>query len=231
LAALAHQRGIVFHTDAVQAAGQLPLDVQALGVDLLSLSGHKFYGPKGVGVLYIREGTSFSSSQTGGGQEGGHRAGTQCTPLIVGLAKALQLAYQEFEARNAHFRTMRDYLIDRVLTTVPDVTLTGHPSERLSTHASFILDGLPSSALVDALDSEGIAASGASACKAGSSEPSSVVVALGYTRSQASSTLRLTVGLKTTYQEIDTAVQSLASWTERLRRKPAPVSSLHRVPA
>jgi len=221
LAAAAHQRGIIFHTDAVQAAGQLPLDVQALGVDLLSLSGHKFYGPKGVGVLYIREGTPFSSSQTGGGQEGGRRAGTHCTPLIVGLAKALDLAYQEFESRNAHFRTMRNYLIDRVLSAVPDVVLTGHPTERLSTHASFILDGIPSSVLVDALDSDGIAASGASACKAGSSEPSGVVLALGYSRSQAASTLRLTVGLRTTFQEIDTAVESLVSWTERLRCKVA----------
>lgn len=219
LAGIARQRRIVFHTDAVQAAGQLPLDAQALGVDLLSLSGHKFYGPKGVGVLYIREGTPFSSSQTGGGQEGGYRAGTHCTPLIVGFAKALQLAYEEFEVRNAHFQTMRNYLIERVLSTVPGTVLSGHPTERLSTHASFILDGIPSSALVDALDSDGIAASGASACKAGSPEPSGVVLALGYTRSQAASTLRLTVGLKTTFQEIDAAVQSLACWTERLRPK------------
>lgn len=218
LARIAHEHGILVHTDAVQAAGQLPLDVQALGVDLLSLSAHKFYGPKGIGVLYVRDGVEILPSQTGGGQEQGLRAGTQATPLIVGLAKALQFAYDEFDARLEHYRHIRDYLIDRVLTTIPNAILTGHPSRRLPTHASFVFEGISGGTLVDILDSRGVAASSASACKAGSHDPSAVLLALGYDAELASSSLRLTIGTQTTQRQIDSAVNHLAYAVNTLRQ-------------
>ena len=131
LAAAAHARGVIFHTDAVQAAGQLTLDVQMLGVDMMSLSAHKFYGPKGIGMLYIRDGIDIASAQTGGSHESGRRAGTHNTPFIVGMAAALELAYAEREARTDHLRQMRDALIDGILSSVPDAVLTGHPVDRL----------------------------------------------------------------------------------------------------
>ncbi|HVO42318.1 MAG TPA: cysteine desulfurase family protein [Aggregatilineales bacterium] len=206
LAAAAHERGVLFHTDAVQAAGQLPLDVQKLGVDLLSISAHKFYGPKGVGALYVRDGLELVTAQTGGGQERGRRAGTYNTPAIVGLARALELAYATLAERTAHYRTLRDHLIEGILTANPQARLSGHPEQRLPSHASFVFDGLNSGPLLDYLDLNGIAASAASACKAGSAEPSSVLLALGYSRKLASCSLRLTVGLQTTAEAIDTAI-------------------------
>lgn len=221
LAACAHERGVLFHTDAVQAAGQLDLDVQRLGVDLLSLSGHKFYGPKGIGALYVREGTPLSTVQTGGGQEFGLRAGTHNTPLIVGLAKALELAYAEFEQRTAQFRALRDQLIDSVLRSIPNALLTGHPEQRLPTHASFVFDGLENSDLLGHLNSKGIAASAASACKTGSSKPSSVLLALDYEPALASTSLRLTVGLHTTPEEIQHTVDVLAAYISKHTARPA----------
>jgi cysteine desulfurase len=215
LAALARERGIIFHTDAVQAGGQQPLDVQTLGVDLLSLSAHKFYGPKGIGVLYVREGIELCTAQTGGGQEFSLRAGTQNVALIVRLAKAMELAYTEFEARCAQFARLRDQLIDGVLSRVPGAHLTGHPENRLCTHASFVFDDLPGGILVNELDQVGICASSASACKAGSIDPSSVLLALGYWPALASASLRLTVGLHTTEAEIELSVSQL----ERIVRK------------
>jgi cysteine desulfurase len=218
LAHIARQHGVLFHTDAVQAAGQLPLDVQRLGVDLLSLSAHKFYGPKGIGALYVRDGVEISPTQTGGGQERGLRAGTYSTPLIVGLAKALELAYSEYEERQAHFQTLRDTLINGVLSTIPGVYLTGHPTQRLPTHASFVFEGIPGGLLVSSLDSAGIAASSASACKAGSVEPSSVLLALGYPPELATASLRLTVGIKTTLRDIEYTIDSLAGVVAKLRQ-------------
>ncbi|HRL14311.1 MAG TPA: cysteine desulfurase family protein [Aggregatilineales bacterium] len=211
------ERGVLFHTDAVQAAGQLPLKVDALRCDLLSLSAHKFYGPKGIGALYVRAGTRLHAVVTGGGQESGLRPGTTPTPLIVGLAKALELAYAEFDARVSRLKELRDRLIDSVLTRIPDCQLTGHPEQRLPSHASFIIEGINGSELVDYLAADGIAASSASACKAGSLTPSSVLIALGYKPRQAVSSLRLTVGLHTTEREIATAVTSLAYCVEALR--------------
>ncbi|MBZ0298725.1 MAG: cysteine desulfurase, partial [Anaerolineae bacterium] len=165
LGSLARERGILFHTDAVQAGGQLMLDVQQLNVDMLSLSAHKFYGPKGVGVLYIREGVALESSQTGGSHENGRRAGTHNTPFIVGLAKALEIAYAEREKHNAHYQAMRDRLIEGVLADVPSARLTGHPDQRLPAHASFLIEGIDSNTLLMHLDMNGIAASSGSACK------------------------------------------------------------------
>ncbi len=220
LAAIAHEHDALFHTDAVQAAGQLSLDVDALGVDLLSISGHKFYGPKGVGALYVRDGVELTPAQTGGSHERGLRAGTQNTPLIVGLAVALQLAYDELETRTAHYRKLRDQLIGNVLATIPNARLSGHGSNRLPGHASFVFENIYSGTLVSQLDEQDIAASAASACKTGNPEPSSVLLALGYDRETAACSLRLTVGVQTKPQDIDYTVKTLAAAIKTLIRKP-----------
>lgn len=218
LAAQAKARGVLMHTDAVQAAGQLPLDVQALGVDMLSLSAHKFYGPKGVGALYVRDGIRLTPSQTGGSHEEGQRAGTVNTPGVVGLAKALQLAYDEFDERTAHYRSLRDQLIDEVLRLVPNARLTGHPEQRLPGHASFLLDGLDGNTLIMHLDMKGLAASSASACKTGNPEPSSVLLAMGVPYETAFGSLRLTIGKDTTETDIEYSVSVLAQIVEKLYR-------------
>jgi cysteine desulfurase len=218
LAALAKERSVLLHTDAVQAVGQLPLDVQSLGVDMLSLSAHKFYGPKGVGALYVREGVELTPSQSGGNHEKGRRAGTQNTPMIVGLAKALELAYEELDDRVSHYQMMRDQLIDGVLTRVPGAHLTGHPTQRLPSHASFVIDDLDNGALIMHLDVRGVAASGGAACKTGNPEPSQVLLAMGYTPKEASGSLRLTVGRQTTDDDVDYAVEMLAETVEKLRK-------------
>lgn len=211
-------RNVLMHTDAVQAAGQLPLDVRQLNVDMLSLSAHKFYGPKGVGLLYIRKGVELIPSQTGGSHEEGRRAGTLNTPGIVGMAKALELAYQERDTRVQHFIALRDQLIDGVLNRVPDAILTGHPTNRLPSHASFLFDGLDGNQLVTHLDLRGIAASSASACKTGNPEPSSVLLVMGLSPKEALGSLRLTVGLQTTAEDIAYTVDVLVDVVARLRK-------------
>ncbi|NWF68651.1 MAG: cysteine desulfurase [Chloroflexi bacterium] len=216
LAALARANGTLFHTDAVQAAGQLPLDVQALGVDMLSLSAHKFYGPKGVGLLYVRTGVELLPAQTGGSHERSRRAGTHNTPLIVGLAKALELAYVEMAARTTHYRQMRNLLVEGIMQRVPGAQLTGHPIQRIASHASFVFEGIDSSTLLMHLDMKGVAASGGSACKTGNPEPSGVLLAMGYTPQQAIGTLRLTVGLQTTADDVDYAVNAIAASVQKL---------------
>ena len=218
LAALAHERGILFHTDAVQAIGQLNVDVQTLGVDLLSLSAHKFYGPKGVGALFVREGVHLVPSQSGGSHEEGRRAGTLNTPSIVGLAKALELAYEEQAERVAHLQARRDQLISGILERVPNAELTGHPERRLPSHASFVLEGVDANLLLMHLDMKGVAASSASACKTGNPDPSDVLLAMGYSREQALGGLRLTVGKDTSEDDIDYAVEVVAETVEKLYR-------------
>lgn len=221
LAAAARERGIVFHTDAVQAAGQLSLDVQQLGVDLLSISAHKFYGPKGAGALYVRNGVDILTTQTGGGHEHGLRAGTTAPAQIVGLATALELAYNALEQRTAHYRALRDSLINGVLTHLPNARLTGHPEDRLPSHASFVFENIDSSQLLTRLDDAGIAASAASACKTGAAAPSSVVLALGYPPELASASLRLTVGTQTSQRDIDFTLQTLIAIIRALTLDPA----------
>ncbi len=218
LAALAHERGALFHTDAVQAAGQLDLDVQMLGVDLLSLSAHKFYGPKGVGALYVRGGVELVAAQSGGSHENYRRAGTYNTPGIVGMALALELAHSEREARLAHYRARRDQLIEGVLAQVEGVQLTGHAMMRLPAHASFVFEGIDANMLVVHLDLKGIATSSASACKTGNPEPSAVLLALGYPPDLALGSLRMTVGTATTEADIAYAVETLAATVAKLRR-------------
>lgn len=218
LSEIAKGQGVLMHTDAVQAAGQLPLDVQALGVDLMSISAHKFYGPKGVGALYVREGVDLVTSQSGGSHEAGRRAGTHSTPLIVGLAKALEIAYEEREARIQHYQHLRDRLIDGVLNRVSGAHLTGHPEKRLPSHASFVFDEIDGNTLLIHLDLKGIAASSASACKTGNPEPSSVLLALGYERELAKSSIRMTVGQHTTEADVEYAVDTLAATVEKLHK-------------
>jgi len=217
LAAVARARGVPFHTDAVQAAAYLPLDVQALGVDLLSLGGHKFYGPKGIGALYVRKGTPLAPQITGGGQESGRRAGTSNIPLIVGLARALELTAAEREIRAAHVRPLRDHLIGQVLETIPDARLTGHPAERLPNHASFVFENVDGNFLLTLLDAAGFACSSGSACKAGNPEPSEVVSALGLPREWAFGSLRVTLGKDSTAPEVDSFLQTLPALVEKAR--------------
>ncbi len=218
LAAQAHERGVIFHTDAVQAAGQLDIDVRTLGVDLMSISAHKFYGPKGVGALYVREGVDLIASQSGGSHENNRRGGTYNTPGIVGMAKALELAYAELDERTAHYQALRDQLIDGVLSRIPGAQLTGHPEQRLPSHASFVIDGIDGNTLLMHLDVKGIAASSGSACKTGNPEPSEVLLAMGYPRDLALGSLRLTVGMQTTADDVDYAVETLAGTVETLRK-------------
>jgi cysteine desulfurase len=218
IAGLAKGSGVLLHTDAVQAAGQLPLDVQMLGVDMLTISAHKFYGPKGVGALFVRDGLELTASQTGGSHEEGRRAGTHNTAFIVGMAKALELAYEEFDERVAHYLAMRDQLIDGVLSHVPGARLTGHPTQRLPSHASFVIEGVETGKLIMHLDMHGVAASGSSACKTGNPEPSQVLLAMGYSSKEASGSLRLTVGRQTTAEDVDYAVEALVETVAKLRK-------------
>lgn len=218
LADHAHARGALLHTDAVQGAGQLTLDVDTLGVDMMSLSAHKFYGPKGVGALYVRDGIQLTTAQTGGDHEEGRRAGTLNTPGIIGMGAALTLAYAEHDTRVAHFHHMRDALISGILAKVSGAQLTGHPTQRLPAHASFVIDGIDANTLLMHLDLRGIAASSASACKTGNPEPSGVLLAMGYSRALALSSLRLTVGLQTTMADIEYAVETIAASVEKLRQ-------------
>ncbi len=217
IAEVCQQHGVVFHTDAVQAAAYLPVDVQALGVNLLSLGGHKFYGPKGVGALYVRQGTPLIPSQTGGGQEFGLRAGTQNVPYIVGFAEALRLAAEEREARLAHVRPLRDKIIGTVLEEIPETQLTGHPDQRLPQHASFAFKDLDGNLLLTLLDAAGFACSSGSACKTGNPEPSEVMSAIGLSREWGLGSLRVTLGSGTTPEQVEAFLQTLPELVAKSR--------------
>jgi len=202
IAAICRQAHVLFHTDAVQAAGYFPVDTQKLNVDLLSLGAHKFYGPKGVGALYIRKNIPLIPAQTGGSQEFGMRAGTQNIPYIVGMAKAFELAVEERLARVDHVRPLRDRLIKTVLDEIPDARLTGHPTERLPNHASFVFKDVDGNALLSILDMEGFACSSGSACKTGDPEPSDVLLSIGLDREWALGSLRVTLGAGTKASQV-----------------------------
>src|SRR5579884_3635716 len=217
IAELIKGRGIYFHTDAVQAGGSLDVDVDKLGVDMLSLSGHKFYAPKGVGVLYVRQGTPLLPQLQGGGQERNRRAGTENVPYIVGLATALQLATEELPSTTARLRALRDRLIRGVLERVPGAHLTGHPTARLPNSASFVFEGVEGEALLLALDQVGICASTGSACTSGSLEASHVLKAMGLPVDLAQGSLRLTLGKGTDADQIDRTLEALPAVVERLR--------------
>lgn len=209
--------GVLLHSDGLQAAGQLNPDVTALGVDLLSIGAHKFYGPKGVGALYVRSGVDLLPSQTGGGQEGGLRAGTSNVPLAVGMAAAFTAAHERRDAQAAHYRHLRDMLIDGICQRIPDVRLTGHPTARLPNHASFVFRGIDGNDLLMQLDLAGIAASSGSACKTGNPEPSAVIRALGIDDEWGLGSLRLTVGRHTTESDIAFVLDTLPGIVARMR--------------
>ncbi len=209
-------RKIPFHIDAVQAGGALPLDVTALNADLLSLSAHKFYGPKGVGILYARQGTRLLPQLQGGSQERGRRAGTENVAGIVGAATALRLAYEELPYVMPRIMTLRDRLIEGLLT-IPGSHLTGHPTERLPNNASFCFEGVEGESILLNLDLLGIAASTGSACTSGSVDPSHVLLALGLPVELAHGSLRLTLGKGNSDEDVDTILSVLPGIIEKLR--------------
>lgn len=219
IAAITKKRGVLFHTDAVQAGGYLPVDVNKLGIDLMSLGAHKFHGPKGVGVLYVRSGTPLLPLQTGGSHERNRRAGTENIPYIVGLATALQIAQDERAAANARLQAMREKLVEGILERNAGAQLTGDPQNRLPGHASFVIPGAIGDEMVLGLDLAGIAGSTGSACTAGSAEPSHVLAALGYPADVARGALRLTLGRENTDDDVDYAVNVVTDVVRKLRGK------------
>jgi cysteine desulfurase len=224
-AAIAREHGAIFHTDAVQAAGQFALDVEALDVDMLSLSSHKFYGPKGMGVLYLRDGVSFLTTQTGAKHEDHRRAGTHNVPGIVGTARALELVRAELSETTARLTKLRTRLVDGVLERVPGAELSGHPTERLPGHASFVFRDVESNTLLMHLDQHGIAASSGSACKVGDPKPSPILEALGYGPEWTRGGLRLTLGHSTAESEIDAVLDVLPEAVAQVRRVGTPTLS------
>jgi cysteine desulfurase len=206
-----------FHTDAVQAAAYLPVDSRSLGADLLSLGAHKFYGPKGVGVLFVRTGTPIIPVLTGGGQEYGLRAGTQNVPYIVGFAEALRLTAEERLQRITHLSPLRDRIIGTVLEEIPDSRLTGHPSSRLPNHCSFVFKDLDGNLLLTLLDSAGFACSSGSACKTGNPEPSEVMTAIGLSQEWNLGSLRITLGAGTTAAHVNALLEELPGLVSKAR--------------
>jgi cysteine desulfurase len=219
IAKIAKQRGVLLHTDAVQAGGYLPLDVNQLGVDLMSLGAHKFHGPKGVGVLYVRNGTPLLPMQTGGSHERNRRAGTENIPYIVGMATALKIAQDERETTNARLLALREKLIEGILERVVGAQLTGDPKDRLPGHASFVIPGAIGDEMVLGLDLAGVAGSTGSACTAGSIEPSHVLAAMGYPADLARGALRLTLGRNNTEAEVEYAINAVSDVVRKLRRE------------
>jgi len=217
LARIARDRGAVFHTDAVQAAGAVPVDVKALGVDLLSLSGHKLYGPKGVGALYVRRGTRLAPLVHGGGHERRLRSGTENVPAIVGLGAALTRAVEHMPGDGARVTALRERLVAGVLDAVPETRLLGHPSRRLPGNAAFAVRYVEGESMLLQLDREGIMVSSGSACASGSGEPSHVLLALGLPPEEAHGSIRVTLGRENTEREVDRFLQVFSPIVARLR--------------
>ncbi len=217
LARIAHAHGAAFHTDAVQAVGAVPVDVRALDVDLLSLSGHKLYGPKGVGALYVKRGTRLQPVIHGGGQERSLRSGTENVPGIVGLGAALELATAEMEATRPRLAALRDSLVQGVLESVPDVRYLGHPTNRLPGNVAFTVRYIEGESMLLQLDSQGFMVASGSACAAGSLEPSHVHLALGLEAEEAHGSLRLTLGRGNTQDEVDAFIEAFPPIVEKLR--------------
>lgn len=216
IGALCRERGVLFHTDAVQAAGHLPLDVGPLNIDMLALSAHKFYGPRGVGVLYVRRGLPLLNLIEGGAQERGKRAGTENLPAILGMATALKEACDSMEAEGARETALRDRLIAG-LAQIPHSALNGDRTRRLPNNVSFCFEGIEGESLLLLLDDKGVAASSGSACTSGSLDPSHVLLAIGRPHEVAHGSLRLTLGRETTQEEIDFTIQAVTEVVDRLR--------------
>ncbi len=218
IGALCRERGIPFHTDAVQTVGKLPIDVRAMHIDLLSLSAHKLYGPKGIGALYIRRGVSLERYQDGGQQERGRRGGTLNVPGIVGLGRAIDISVSDIEAEGARLTGLRNGLLDAIEAQIDGVRIIGNRTLRLPMNVHVCIEGIQGEALLLALDAAGICASAGSACAAGSTDPSHVLKALGIDRDLARGALRLTLGKSTGRDEIDYLVETLARAVRNLRR-------------
>ena len=217
IGAIAKEHGILFHTDAVQAFGQLPINVDVCHIDMLSASGHKLNGPKGIGFLYIRKGVKIRSFVHGGAQERKRRAGTENVPGIVGLGKAVERAMSSMEERTAKERETRDYLIERVLTEIPYCRLNGDRTRRLPNNANFSFQFLEGESLLIMLDMKGICASSGSACTSGSLDPSHVLLAIGLPHEIAHGSLRMTLSAETTKEDIDYTIDNLKEIVAHLR--------------
>lgn len=209
--------GCLFHTDAVQAYGQIPIDVNRLGIDLLSASSHKIYGPKGIGLLYIRDGITLTPLIFGGGQEGGIRGGTENVPAIAGFGTAAKIAAMQMQKTIRHESMLRDYLIRRVLNEIPFCRLNGSLKNRLPGNTNFSFEYVEGSSLLMMLDARGICASSGSACSSASADPSHVLTAIGLSPDLARASLRLTLGRETTKKELDTVVSILKETIGQLR--------------
>ncbi len=218
IAGLAKERKIYFHTDAVQAVGSIKIDVKEQNIDLLSLSAHKFYGPKGVGALYIRKGVKIISILHGGHQERGRRAGTENVPGIIGLGKAIEIAVNTMDENAARIKALRDKLIQGVMEKVPYTRLNGHPEKRLPGNTSFCFEFIEGESLLLNLDIKGIAGSSGSACSSGSLDPSHVLLAIGLSHEIAHGSLRLSLGDINTQEDIDYVLEVLPPIVDRLRQ-------------
>jgi len=217
IAAVAHEHGVPMHTDAVQAVGAVPVDVGELGVDMLSLSGHKLYGPKGIGALYVRRGTKVKPVLHGGGQERGLRSGTENVAGAVGLGVAIELATEALPTAAAHMAAMRDRLVAGILATVPEVESLGHPTDRLPGNVCVSVRYIEGESMILKLDAAGIAASSGSACASQSLEPSHVILAMGYDAVAAHGSLRLSLGRENTDAEVDRFLEVFPGIVEQLR--------------
>lgn len=216
---IAKKHNIIFHTDAVQAIGNVRIDVKELNINLLSMSAHKFYGPKGMGALYVQNGIEFEKLQDGGHQEKDKRAGTENVPGIVGIGKAIELAYKNFDDDNKKMIELRDYLINEVNSKIPNVKLNGSIKSRLPGNANFSFEGIEGEELLLKLDEKGICASSGSACSSGSSEPSHVLTSIGLSKDLAYGTLRITIGKENTKEDIDYLIDNLVTIVEYLRNR------------
>ena len=217
IAKLCKAKGALFHTDAVQAVGSLPLNVSEQGIDLLSLSAHKFYGPKGVGALIVRNGVRLDKLIIGGAQERSMRGGTTNTPGIVGLGEAIARAVGGMEENNAHVRALRDHFIDRVQKEIPDLRLNGHPTDRLPNNVNFSFEYVEGESILMTLDLKGIAVYSGSACTSGSLDPSHVLLAMGVPVELAHGSIRFTFGRRNTLEETDYTVEVLKETLQNLR--------------
>lgn len=218
IAKIAKEHNIPFHTDAVQAIGAVDINVKELGVDMLSMSGHKFNGPKGIGALYIRKGLKIDNFVHGGGQESGKRAGTENTPGIIGLAEAIELATKNIEEKTAKIRKLRDYTIEEIEKRIPYCRLNGHRTNRLCGNINFSFQFIEGESLLLMLDIKGIAASSGSACTSGSLDPSHVLLAIGLEHEIAHGSLRISLGYQNTKEEIDYLLEVLPPIVDRLRQ-------------
>ena len=217
IARMAHAKGALFHTDAVQAIGSVKIDVKAMGIDLLSLSGHKFHAPKGVGALYMKNSVHIERLIRGGAQERTQRAGTENLASMVGLGKAIELATADIDAHNAKLIEMRDHMISEILTRIPETRLNGDATRRLPGNVNVSVRYIEGESLLLSLDLKGIAASSGSACTSGALDPSHVLLAIGLPHEIAHGSLRLTMNEENTMEEVDTVVEALVEIVKRLR--------------